>query len=119
MTALWLAPAASRYSANKHSLPIDPLGIATYQKIPSFQKILAQDQREEPRENPALAVDAPLLCDGFTGYHNTWPASGRHLLALLFGGLSSESVQPITDRPPSLLPYEIRPYRDFSSTAPH
>jgi len=94
-------------------------GIATYQKIPSFQKTLAQDQREEPRENPALAVDAPLLCDGFIGYHNTWPASGRHLLALLFGGLSSESAQPITDRPPSLLSYEIRPYRDFSSTAPH
>jgi len=60
-------------------------GIAPYQKIPSFQKTLARDQREEPRETPALAVDAPLLCDGFIGYHNTWPASGRHLLAPLFG----------------------------------
>ena len=40
-------------------------------------------------------------------------------LAPLFGGLPSESAQPITDRPPSLLSYEIRTYRDFSSTAPH
>jgi len=50
-------------------------------------------KRKSLWETLTLAADALLVCEGFIGYHNTWLASGRHLWALSFGGLSSESAQ--------------------------